>query len=378
MLVEDDNKVNIDILSKFSHYPVENILYTNGRLLNYLPNFFDMVVNHICERYFKNHKIQIFFNHQSEAFHQPFLENICLIIDAVMKRCNIRFSQFHLVTGAVKCERSINAYKTICKKYNYHQIALWFDNYWEVYSNKQLPNFNITFERKEKRILCYNGIPRMHRVAALCEIIKRNIFDKCYVSMKLEKQDIHKFHFKGINNLLQADVADEYSQIINKNSHLFPLKLTLQDDIKNAYNLSNHDRKLYKNTVVSLVNETVFSGRDPMEHRLDDILTYPCTFLTEKFNKTFQGLHPFIVMTTPYFLSDLRELGYKTFHPYIDETYDTIEDDNLRFNKVMDEVERFAKMRDSLVFRFQHDTKDILLHNYNLLKTKSRTVTRAL
>jgi hypothetical protein len=218
----------------------------------------------------------------------------------------------------------------------------------------------------------------MHRVAALCEIIKRNIFDKCYVSMKLEKQDIHKFHFKGINNLLQADVADEYSQIINNNSHLFPLKLTLQDDIKNAYNLSNHDRKLYKNTVVSLVNETVFSSRDPMEHRLDDILTYPCTFLTEKFNKTFQGLHPFIVMTTPYFLSDLRELGYKTFHPYIDETYDTIEDDNLRFNKVMDEVERFAKMRDSLVFRFQHDTKDILLHNYNLLKTKSRTVTRAL
>ena len=39
-------------------------------------------------------------------------------------------------------------------------------------------------------------------------------------------------------------------------------------------------------------------------------------------------------MGYPGLLKYLRSTGYKTFHPYIDETYDTIDDDEIRYQFV--------------------------------------------
>lgn len=376
--VEETNNANWYCLKSSIDIPEKDIVYTAGSLNNYFSNYFDAIVDYLHKRYESNPNIQIFFNHQSEGLDQNFIKYLHLFIVALQKKCSIKVEQFNYVSGAVNSTRTIEAYKNICEKNNYIKASLWIDNYWEIYSNKNLPKFNLEFTKKEKRVLCYNRQPRLHRMASLCEILKRNIFNQCYISMKIEKYNAIRYDFLGINRLLQHDVADEYKELIKKNAHIFPLNLTLKPDATNAYNINDQDRRLFKNTVVSLVNETIFSNRDPIEHKLADTLSYPCTFLTEKLNKTFQGLHPFILMSTPHFLSDLRTLGYKTFHPYIDETYDMIEDDGLRFQKVMDEVERFAKMRDSQVFEFQHNTKDILLHNYNLLKTKSRSIVRVL
>lgn len=376
--IEEVNDYNKCLLCDSTNLSAKDIVYTNGQIFNYFPDLFDLTVDYLCKKINQNPNVHIFFNHQSEAFHQFVIENIDSIVNVVIKKCNTDISQFHLVSGALNCARTVQAYKTLCKTYNYRMTSLWLDNYWETYAAKNTPNFEMDFNRKTKRVLCYNGIPRSHRVASLCEILKRNIFDKCYFSMGIDYNNAVHYNFLAISKLLDRDVTEEYEQVIKNNPQIFPLKLTLEPNIKNAYNINKSDKELFKNTAISLVNETIFSNRDPIEHKLADTLSYPCTFLTEKLNKTFQGLHPFILMSTPHFLSDLRTLGYKTFHPYIDETYDTIEDDGLRFKMVMDEVERFAKMRDSQVFEFQHNTKDILLHNYNLLKTKSRSIVRVL
>jgi hypothetical protein len=45
-------------------------------------------------------------------------------------------------------------------------------------------------------------------------------------------------------------------------------------------------------------------------------------------------------MARPYCLRVLREQGYKTFSPYIDESYDTIENDDLRFEAIVKEIKR--------------------------------------
>jgi hypothetical protein len=84
------------------------------------------------------------------------------------------------------------------------------------------------------------------------------------------------------------------------------------------------------------------------------------------------------VLSTPHYLKGIRHLGYKTFSPYIDESYDDIEDDQLRFKKVMDEVERIANMTDDQVFNFQQQTKKILEFNLKLMKTKKPTLVRVL
>ena len=79
------------------------------------------------------------------------------------------------------------------------------------------------------------------------------------------------------------------------------------------------------------------------------------------------------MMNRPNSLEKLRELGYKTFHPYIDETYDTIENDQERMVAIVDEVERLNKLTDSEWLEWQNGIKDIVEHNHNLLKTVDAT-----
>ena len=71
-------------------------------------------------------------------------------------------------------------------------------------------------------------------------------------------------------------------------------------------------------------------------------------------------------------------MGYRTFSPYIDESYDDIEDDALRFKRVMDEVERIANMTDKQVYDFQQNVKKILEFNSKMMRTKKPEFVRAL
>jgi hypothetical protein len=81
----------------------------------------------------------------------------------------------------------------------------------------------------------------------------------------------------------------------------------------------------YRDSYFSLVTETVFE--------------YPYTFRTEKTAKPLMMGHPFIVAANTGFYRDLRNLGFKTFHDLVDETFDAIEDNALRLERVAAEVE---------------------------------------
>jgi hypothetical protein len=66
----------------------------------------------------------------------------------------------------------------------------------------------------------------------------------------------------------------------------------------------------------------------------------------------------------------LREIGYKTFHPYIDESYDLELDDDKRMRMIVNEIVKIANMSDSEVVEFIHNVKDIAIHNFNILRQK--------
>jgi hypothetical protein len=63
-------------------------------------------------------------------------------------------------------------------------------------------------------------------------------------------------------------------------------------------------------------------------------------------------------------LRSLRDRGYKTFSPFIDESYDEIENDKLRLQAVAEEVNRLSK---SDLVEFTHQVKDIIEHNAKTL-----------
>ena len=63
-------------------------------------------------------------------------------------------------------------------------------------------------------------------------------------------------------------------------------------------------------------------------------------FISEKSFKPFAFRHPFVTYGTPYTLKFLQDSGFETFGHVIDESYDTIYDDQLRLAAVRSELDR--------------------------------------
>lgn len=81
----------------------------------------------------------------------------------------------------------------------------------------------------------------------------------------------------------------------------------------------------YCDTHFSLVTETVFD--------------YPYTFRTEKIWKPICIGHPFIVASNAGYYRDLHRLGFRTFGHLIDESFDLIDDNRERLERIAQTVE---------------------------------------
>ena len=79
---------------------------------------------------------------------------------------------------------------------------------------------------------------------------------------------------------------------------------------------------------MSVVSET-HSGADNCN---------PEFFITEKIVRAIGNCHPFVVLSTPSYLLELKSLGYRTFEPYVNESYDSEENTELRMVKAIDSV----------------------------------------
>jgi hypothetical protein len=87
--------------------------------------------------------------------------------------------------------------------------------------------------------------------------------------------------------------------------------------------------------------------------------------------------HPFIVAGLNGTLKYLRDVGYKTFHPIINEDYDLIVDDEERLQAIEKEVLRLATLDDDTWLQLQEQLKPIIDHNYNhILKIKKLSTTK--
>jgi len=89
----------------------------------------------------------------------------------------------------------------------------------------------------------------------------------------------------------------------------------------------NHED--YTKTNCSIVLQTVFDNR---------------IHLTEKTLRPIACGHPFMILSGPGTLKYLRTYGFKTFHPFIDESYDLETDSDKRMTMVISEMDRINKL----------------------------------
>lgn len=219
------------------------------------------------------------------------------------------------------------------------------------------------FDQKSHKFLSLNGNLRVHRVLAVSEMKRRNIFQYGKVSLLGRYKNSVSKNLEWVIELLNQNkrTSDEdddiiYSFFINYIQDWSPILLDISPSELNEDDLQQ-DNHLYLDTYFSFVTETEIDI---------DIL-----FLTEKIYKPIVNLHPFLVLGGQGTLQYLRNEGYHTFPEFFDELYDKEPNTRKRFKKVLDELERVCSLSHSQLQKLYIKAWPSLLHNRNLFLTKS-------
>lgn len=115
----------------------------------------------------------------------------------------------------------------------------------------------------------------------------------------------------------------------------------------------------YNTTFLSILIETFCT---------DDGVSNEATFITEKTDKCFASGHPFIIVSTQYFLENLRRLGFKTFGRWWDESYDEEPDRDVRWSRIIDIFHQIKEWPDEEIKRVYKEMIPILEHNKKTVK----------
>jgi hypothetical protein len=215
----------------------------------------------------------------------------------------------------------------------------------------------------KKTFLNFNRRWRIHRPCFVGLLYSMNLLDKGFVSLGKSDDDLNWINtFDNILKLVERDqelfslLADNKTNLIN----LPELYLDTNDLVTNPiYHNYDDTIRLYEDSYFSIISETWFFeniGRA----------------FTEKTFKPILHKHPFILLSSPNSLPLLRELGYKTFHPFIDESYDNETDNVKRLKMILHEVKRLSNLSEAKLFEFIDNVKEITIHNHNHLVNKPK------
>jgi hypothetical protein len=212
----------------------------------------------------------------------------------------------------------------------------------------------------KKRFLNFNRRWRMHRPTLVALLIAKGLIDTGYVSLGSSDDDGNwESVFWWIEDSLKSDT--EFSELLTKHKHTImnypPLYVDTTDLKTNHIPLEADTNYFYENSLVSIITETNFYTTSNFEQG---------RFLSEKTIKPLAQRHPFIIVSVPGTLELLRSIGYKTFHPFINESYDTELDDIKRMKLIVNEIERIANMTDSEVTEFILAVKPLVDYNFEL------------
>jgi hypothetical protein len=245
-----------------------------------------------------------------------------------------------------------------------NRISVWSacsaQMFYQMYGNGGAYNNKISYEIKEKdkKFLSFNRVPREHRLKLIDRMIENNMISSGYCSFD---PPMHDTSLATWLTHLPARFNN-----IKSNESLFPLKLNITPERSNPADLQPEDIKYFSNSYFSIVTETGFYNVPEHSHL---VLNYSSIhtniFFTEKIFKPLVTKHPFILFCFPGALDKIRQMGYRTFSPFIDETYDTIENPDERFEALWTEITRLLQKTPEEWIQWQTDIKEIVEHNHS-------------
>ena len=166
------------------------------------------------------------------------------------------------------------------------------------------------------------------------------------------------FDENTVRDFQNIDYNPEFVELIRTTSR----HLDIEDLTKVAgYGFENKD--IYLNSYISLVSESIFFQRDVNDDGLSD---FPTGYLSEKIWKPIGHSQPFILAGPSKSLKYLKSLGFKTFSPYIDESYDLENNDYKRLELIIKEVDKFSNKTKEEKDEFLQNVSEICKYNQEL------------
>ena len=198
-----------------------------------------------------------------------------------------------------------------------------------------------------KDFLLLNRHWKLHRLLLLSQLHKLGL-EKSLVSWD------NKFSYQlDRNSFMIHDDNEEFLKLITETSSLLDIQ-----DLTQIAGFGFENKDIYLNTYLSIVTESIYFQEDN---------NFPSGYLSEKIWKPIGHCQPFILAGPSESLKHIRErFGYKTFHPYIDESYDMENDDLKRLQMIQIEIEKFTSKTKEEKDEFLNNVKDICVYNQNL------------
>lgn len=303
------------------------------------------------------------------------------IVNELEKQTTLLRKDMLLVIGSMCVASTFDKYKECIKERAWPLLTLVIQNAWENSAASYMTSeshtmFDSSPRVKNKLLLFFNGEARPDRGFMLASLIEHDLLKRSYVSA-YHSVDIY-FNLwltNGGDPHAVSGVTPEIINVLSKNAQLFPMELSrvnYYSETSNSFHPKD-DYNFFNDSYFSLVHETIYYNTSFIGSG-----HIPTLFLTEKTYKVIAAKHPFIIAQRPNILAALRAEGYKTFAPYIDESYDLIEDDVTRLHAIKNEVLRLSKYSDDDWIKFQQNVKSIVEHNFELLLSRNAITYRIL
>jgi hypothetical protein len=157
---------------------------------------------------------------------------------------------------------------------------------------------------------------REYRLKFLDQLAERNLLSHCETSIMRQDQEFELNLYKCVNPIFQPVYQEQLNALAE---NMYPAHASADYCVDN-----------FVSTDISVVLETV--AADTKIH------------LTEKTLRPIACGHPFMLVAGPGSLEYLRSYGFKTFSPWIDESYDQEPDVVKRMKMVVDQMTRIENL----------------------------------
>lgn len=204
---------------------------------------------------------------------------------------------------------------------------------------------------RNKKFIMFNRRMREQRVL-LISLLGKSFIEKNYISYDFAHacDEAHiDFFIPRIDESLVNHGLENMRELLLE----LPKSKIDFDDVINTMGFGCEDKGPYLDSYIHILSETNFSE--------------PGVYFSEKTWKPIINLQPFISVNYYNSLHYLKSLGLKTFSPFIDESYDLIEDDTKRMEAIYKEIIRLNSLPIGEIHEWYYSIIDDLKYNREIM-----------